>query len=287
MATAAVMPNWYRKRPETLDMNETGMKMMARLSVVAMTGSAISSVAALAAAKLSILFSSTHRKMFSSTTIASSMTMPTISISASIVTLLSVKSSARIMPNVEITEAGIATPGDDRRAPAAHEQHHDQARQDAAEHEVGVDFVQRVVDVDRLVLDDVELDVARQLRLNARHHLLDALDDGHRVRAGLPPHLHDHGRLAVEPRQPALLLACRPRPAPDVAHPQRHAARVVITMLSKSARRLDAAHRPQRPLLDVARDVAARQVGVLRTSASRTALIGCRRPRDGWRRATR
>ena len=48
--------------------------------------------------------------MFSSTTIASSMTMPTISTSASIVTLLSVKSSAAIMPKVEITDAGMATP---------------------------------------------------------------------------------------------------------------------------------------------------------------------------------
>ena len=49
------------------------------------------------------------RKMFSSTTMASSITMPTISTSASIVTLLSVKSSAHIMPNVAITDAGIAT----------------------------------------------------------------------------------------------------------------------------------------------------------------------------------
>ena len=47
--------------------------------------------------------------MFSSTTMASSITTPTISTSASIVTLLSVKSSAHIMPNVEITDAGIAT----------------------------------------------------------------------------------------------------------------------------------------------------------------------------------
>ena len=50
-----------------------------------------------------------NRKMFSSTTIASSMTMPTISTSASIVTVLSVKSSAAIRPNVEITEVGMAT----------------------------------------------------------------------------------------------------------------------------------------------------------------------------------
>ena len=48
--------------------------------------------------------------MFSSTTIASSITTPTISTRASIVTLLSVKCIAHIMPNVEMTEAGIAMP---------------------------------------------------------------------------------------------------------------------------------------------------------------------------------
>ncbi len=47
--------------------------------------------------------------MFSSTTMASSITMPTIKTSASIVTLFRVKSSAHIMPKVEMTEAGIAT----------------------------------------------------------------------------------------------------------------------------------------------------------------------------------
>ena len=40
---------------------------------------------------------------------ASSMTMPTISTSASIVTVLSVKSSAAIRPKVEMTESGMAT----------------------------------------------------------------------------------------------------------------------------------------------------------------------------------
>ncbi len=90
-------------------MNETGTKITTRLSVVASTARPISAVAARAAANGAIFFSSTKRKMFSSTTIASSMTMPTISTSASIVTLLSVKSSAHIMPKVAITEAGMAT----------------------------------------------------------------------------------------------------------------------------------------------------------------------------------
>ncbi len=90
-------------------MNETGMKITTRHSVVASTGSAISAVASRAASNGDSLFSSMKRKMFSSTTIASSMTMPTISTSASMVTLFSVKSSAAIMPKVAITDVGMAT----------------------------------------------------------------------------------------------------------------------------------------------------------------------------------
>ena len=44
-ATAAVMPNWNRKRPEMLDMNETGTKITTSDSVVASTASPISRVA--------------------------------------------------------------------------------------------------------------------------------------------------------------------------------------------------------------------------------------------------
>ena len=107
--TAAVRPNWYRKRPEIEDMNDTGTKMTTREKVVAMTASPMSAVAARAASNGPIFFSSTKRKMFSSTTMASSMTMPTISTSASMVTLLSVKPSAHIMPKAEMTEHGMAT----------------------------------------------------------------------------------------------------------------------------------------------------------------------------------
>ena len=74
-----------------------------------MTARPISAVAARAASKASIFFSSMKRKMFSSTTMASSITMPTISTSASIVTLFSVKPNAHIMPKVAMTEAGMAT----------------------------------------------------------------------------------------------------------------------------------------------------------------------------------
>ena len=128
IATAAVIPNWYRKRPEIDDMNETGRKITTSESVVASTASPISAVAARAASKASIRFSSTKRKMFSSTTIASSITMPTISTSASMVTLLSVKPSAHIMPNVEMTEAGIATAAMTVERQLAHEREHHEAR---------------------------------------------------------------------------------------------------------------------------------------------------------------
>ena len=46
--------------------------------------------------------------MFSSTTIASSMTMPTASVSASMVIELSVKSSYQISPNVAMIDVGMA-----------------------------------------------------------------------------------------------------------------------------------------------------------------------------------
>ncbi len=68
----------------------------------------MSAVASFAARIGVIRFSSTKRKMFSNTTIASSITTPTINTSASMVTPLSVKFIARIMPNVETTEHGIA-----------------------------------------------------------------------------------------------------------------------------------------------------------------------------------
>ena len=90
-------------------MKDTGTKITTRLKVVARTASPMSAVAARAASKGRMPFSSTKRKMFSSTTMASSMTMPTMRTRASMVTLFRVKSSARIIPKVAMTEAGMAT----------------------------------------------------------------------------------------------------------------------------------------------------------------------------------
>ncbi len=89
-------------------MNETGRKMTTSENVVAITARPMSAVASLAARMGVNRFSSTKRKMFSNTTIASSITTPTIKTRANIVTPLSVKFIARIIANVEITEQGIA-----------------------------------------------------------------------------------------------------------------------------------------------------------------------------------
>src|SRR6476659_2442359 len=109
MATAAVIPNWYKNRPEMEDMNDTGRKITTSENVVAMTARPMSAVASFAARIAVMRFSSTKRKIFSSTTIASSITTPTISTNASMVTPFSVKFMARIIAKVEITEQGIAT----------------------------------------------------------------------------------------------------------------------------------------------------------------------------------
>ena len=202
------------------------------------------------------------RKMFSSTTIASSMTMPTISTSASIVTVLSVKSSAAIRPKVEIDRRRDGDGGDDRRAPVAHEGEHDQAGQDAAEHEVHVDLVQRRVDVRRLVADDVERDAGRQLRPDALEARLGRFDHCDRVGARLPADFEHDGRHAVQARERALLLGAV-LGAADVADANRRAVArrddEVVELLGVG----EAADRAQRALVDVGGDVAAGQVRVL------------------------
>ena len=77
--------------------------------VVAITASPISRVASIAALLRSFPFSSMNRKMFSRTMMASSITIPTESVSASSVILFREKSIPRISVNVETMDAGIAT----------------------------------------------------------------------------------------------------------------------------------------------------------------------------------
>ena len=109
IATVAVTPKEKRKRPEIDDINDTGRKTTTKLKVVAVTAMPMSLVASIAAWRGDMRFSSMKRKIFSSTTMASSITTPTISTRASIVMLFKVKLNRRIAPKVEMMEAGIAT----------------------------------------------------------------------------------------------------------------------------------------------------------------------------------
>ena len=201
--------------------------------------------------------------MFSSTTIASSITMPTIRTSASIVTLLSVKSSALIIAKVEMTDAGIATPAMMRGAPVAHEQQHHQAGEHAAEQEVDVDLVQRLRDVARLILDD--LDAARRrgtwLRTRSRLALTASI-----AATVLKPDWRRTSRTTVgaplRQRERSLLLHAVLGPA-DVADPDRRAVDGLDHQVVELARIDDPSERAQGLLPSVRGDVAAGEVGVL------------------------
>ena len=90
-------------------MNATGRKMTTSDSEVAATASRTSPVPSTAARNGGIPSSSIFRKMFSSTTIASSITIPTASVRPSSVIMFSVKSIARISVKVAMSDAGIAS----------------------------------------------------------------------------------------------------------------------------------------------------------------------------------
>jgi len=104
-----VKPKLERNWPMTPGMNATGANTTTSERVVAVTARPTSSVAARAASIGPMSFSSTKRKMFSSTTMASSMTMPTASVSASMVSQFRLKPSAFMRVKVAITEHGMAT----------------------------------------------------------------------------------------------------------------------------------------------------------------------------------
>ncbi len=95
-------------RPTMPGMTAMGMKMMISERVVASTARPISFVPMKAASMAVRFFSSMLRKMFSSTTMASSMTMPTTRVSASIVIWFRLKPIQLSREKVEMIEVGMA-----------------------------------------------------------------------------------------------------------------------------------------------------------------------------------
>ena len=109
MANAIVRPKLFKKRPMMPLMKATGRNTAMSESVVASTARPMSRVASAAATKGFCFFSSMKRTMFSRTTIASSMTMPTASARARSVMMLSVNPIAHMSAKVPMMETGMAS----------------------------------------------------------------------------------------------------------------------------------------------------------------------------------
>ncbi len=110
MRIAAVMvaPKDDKKRPMIPPMNTTGRKTAQSDRVVASTARPMSLLAASVASRLPIFRSSMKRTTFSRMTIASSITIPTASVNASKVIMLSVRPKAPSTPKVAMIETGMA-----------------------------------------------------------------------------------------------------------------------------------------------------------------------------------
>ena len=107
-ATANCRNSW----PLMPGMNATGTNTDSSTSVIAMIGATISPIAFLVASLAeSSGSSSITRSTFSTTTIASSTTMPIASTSASSETVLALKPSASMTAKVPISETGTAMIG--------------------------------------------------------------------------------------------------------------------------------------------------------------------------------
>ena len=89
------------------------------------------------------------------------------------------------MPNVEMTEAGMATAAITVERQLRINTSTTRRRQDAAQNEMKFDLVQRGIDVARLVANHFQAYVSRQLPANTREILFYRLDNRYRVGPGL------------------------------------------------------------------------------------------------------
>ena len=110
--TETATANCRNSSPEMPGMNATGTNTDSSTSVMAMIGAVISFIARRAASAGEIVWSfSSCASTASTTTIASSTTMPIASTSASSDTVLAEKPSASITANVPISDTGTAISG--------------------------------------------------------------------------------------------------------------------------------------------------------------------------------
>ena len=108
IASETITANSWNSRPITPGMKKIGMNTAMSELEIEMIVKPTSLEPCSAAWKGGMFFSSMKRKIFSSTMMASSITMPTMRVSASMVIWLSVKPIAAIKANVEMIDVGIA-----------------------------------------------------------------------------------------------------------------------------------------------------------------------------------
>ena len=108
--TAIVTANWRKNCPEIPPMKQQGMNTELSTSVMAMIGPVISSIARMVAVRESSPVA-IRRSMFSSTTIASSTTIPIASTRPKSVRLFRLNPSTAMAANVPIRETGTSIIG--------------------------------------------------------------------------------------------------------------------------------------------------------------------------------
>ena len=178
--------------------NAVGMNTELSTRVMAMTGPVISSMALMVASRggspLAI-----QRSMFSTTTMASSTTMPMASTRPKSVKLFKEKPSKAMTPKVPIERDGHVDHRHQRRPPVLQEDQHDDEDQDERLEEGLVDFVDRFVDEDGGVVDDLVVDAFGEDACRELLHLrADGVGRFQGVGAGQLEDGQGDGGLAVE-----------------------------------------------------------------------------------------
>ena len=206
---------------------------------------------------------------------ASSMTMPTMSVSASMVIWLSVNPSAAMTAKAPMIDVGNGDGGDERRAEVAQEDEDDDRGEDAAEHEVFLDRGERRLDELRVVADEADFDVRRQRLLNLDHPCLDRVGKRHRIDAALLPDGDSQRRLAVEHRDRRRILAAVDDAA-DVADADWRVAARGDDEIVEGVGRAQPADRPHRQVAVALLQPSAGQLEILRPQRRRD--VGGREP---------
>ena len=188
------------------------------------------------------------RSTFSTTTIASSTTMPIASTSPNSDRLFSVNPNIAMKKKVPISDTGIATSGMiAARQVCRNRMMTSTTRSDGLQDRL-LDRIDRLLDELGRIVDDVVLDPGREPLRQLVHRPDDALRRGQRIRAGPLEHRERDRRIAIEigVRPVVLRGELDPRHVLEAHH--RGRASVLTTMLANSSRVREAPERLHRDL---------------------------------------